>query len=272
MILFDLRWTYAVRPSLTIMTLFARNQEPERMKPLIGITTSGRHENNFETKYYQSYFTVPDFYVEAVRRAGGVPVLLPPGDLTDAETLIQRLDGFIITGGADVHPDHYDGNSAHPSLTTMDAERDDAELHLVRLLADQDRPTLCVCRGMQLLNVALGGSLTEHIPDIREQDLHRSADGGWTMHPVHISEGSRLAELTGTHTVETFSGHHQAAKHISERLRVVAQSPDGIVEALEMPAHRWLIGVQWHPEKSAADDPTQQRIFDGLVRAARETD
>jgi putative glutamine amidotransferase len=204
-----------------------------------------------------------------VRRAGGVPVLLPPGE-TNLDQLLAALDGVVVVGGADIHPDYYDGNSQHAQLSPIiDAERDAFDLAISRKLADEkDRPALFICRGMQALNVALGGTLIEHIPDVRPDDIHRSEDGGWTVQPVTAKEGSLLATVMGTTKVATYSGHHQAAKDIAPGLEVVATAPDGIVEALGQSGHPWLIATQWHPEVSAAQDPSQQNIFDELVKAA----
>jgi putative glutamine amidotransferase len=240
------------------------------MPPIIGLSTGGRIENDFTGDYYQSFYYIPSLYVESVRRAGGIPVLLPPNAAHEVETLLPRLDGLIITGGADIDPKHYEGNSQHPKLTKIDHERDSSELALIRAWSKTDKPMLCVCRGMQVLNVAFGGTMHEHIPDVREKDIHRGADGLWAIHEISVDENSLLAKVMGTNKVETYSGHHQAVKAIGQGLCVVAQAPDGIVEALEYEQHPWLLGVQWHPEKSAATDPTQQAIFDAFVKTAAQ--
>ena len=240
------------------------------MPPIIGLSTGGRIENDFTGDYYQSFFYIPSLYIESVRRAGGVPVLLPPNTADEVETLLPRLDGLIITGGADIDPKHYQGNSDHPNLTKIDHERDSSELALIRAWAKTDKPMLCVCRGMQVLNVAMGGTMHEHIPDVREKDIHRDSNGLWAIHEISVDENSRLAKAMGASKVETYSGHHQAVKAIGQGLCVVAQAPDGIVEALEHEQHRWLLGVQWHPEKSSAIDPTQQALFNTLVNKAAQ--
>jgi putative glutamine amidotransferase len=239
------------------------------MPPIIGLSTGGRIENDFASSYYDSFFYIPSLYIEAVRRAGGIPILIPPDSANEAESLLHRLDGLIITGGADINPKHYGGNTQHPSLTKIDPERDNSEMALIHAWLNTNKPMLCVCRGMQVLNVALGGTMHEHIPDVRENDIHRSADGLWAIHEVLVDENSLLAQVMGTNNVETYSGHHQAVKAIGQGLCIVAQAPDGIVEALAHEKHPWLIGVQWHPEKSAATDPTQQRIFDVLAQQAK---
>jgi putative glutamine amidotransferase len=238
------------------------------MQPIIALTTSGRHEKNFKTPHYDAYYHIPAPYVDAVRRAGGVPVLVPPGE-PGWQDVLQRVDGIIVTGGSDIHPRNYAGNDQHPNLTETDAERDQSEIELVRHITATDQwPVLCICRGMQMLNVALGGSLYEHIPDMRPVDMHRGPDGGWALQQVNVKPGSRLEQIMGTTEVHTYSGHHQAAKTVAAGLQVTATSPDDVVEALEMPDHPWLVAVQWHPEVSAAQDPTQQALFDALVGAA----
>ena len=239
------------------------------MKPIIGITTYGRNEIVVESRYYDAYFVLPAAYVDAVRRAGGVPILLPVGEPDWADAL-AAVDGVIITGGADIHPDHYKGNAEHPQLTNFVPDRDRSDLALVELLVEHpDLPVLCICRGMQVLNVALGGAMHEHIPDVQPEDIHRSNEGGWAVQSLTATPDSRVAAAMQSTIVATYSGHHQAVKHVAPNLAVTATAPDGIIEALEHTSHSWLVGVQWHPECSAAEDATQQRLFDALVEKAR---
>jgi putative glutamine amidotransferase len=233
--------------------------------PLIGITTYGRDKDG--------RFALPVEYVDAVRRAGGVPVLLPPGEAR-VEELIVRLDGFVISGGGDVDPARYGGNVADPTIERVDAERDAFELALARAVVELQVPALSICRGCQVMNVALGGTLHEHLPDVVGESIaHRPAaeDGDERIrHEVEVEGGSRLAALMGTMRPSPVSWHHQAPDRVAPALRVAARAEDGTVEALELPDHPWLVAVQWHPELSAAEDATQQRIFDGLVEAARQ--
>ena len=237
-------------------------------RPFIGITTHGRREQMVTSHYYEAFFSTPTPYIDAVRRAGGIPLLLPPGE-TDWSSILSRLDGVIVTGGGDVHPDVYQGNSEHTALTLLDPERDESEIGLIRCLVERrDIPVLAVCRGMQVLNVALGGTLHEHIPDVRDRDIHRSAEGHWTVQTVAVDANSQLASIMDATEVETYSGHHQAVKDIAEGLTVTATATDGIVEGLELAGHPWFVAVQWHPEITADHDPTQQRLFDALVEAA----
>ena len=236
------------------------------MRPLIGITTYGRVERPAPSEHYAENFTLPHAYVAAVRRAGGEPVLLPPGGQS-AEVLVDRLDGIVVSGGADVDPARYDG-ARTPEVQEPDTERDDAELALTRLIVERDVPTLFVCRGMQVLNVAMGGTLHAHIPDLGIGDIHRNVDGGWITHDVTAEPGSRVSAAMGTRRATPFSGHHQAVDRVASDLVVTGRADDGLVESLELPQAQWVVGVQWHPEVTAAEDPSQQGIFDALVSEA----
>jgi putative glutamine amidotransferase len=231
--------------------------------PWIGVTTYGRDE--------EGRFHLPADYVEAIRRAGGVAVLLPPGD--DAATvaaLVDRLDGVVLSGGGDVDPARYGGDASHPAIDRVDRERDAFELALVRAVVERGLPTLSICRGCQVVNVALGGTLHEHLPDVVGDALvHRPAGGERVVHAVEVEAGSHLATVMETVHPTPVSWHHQAPDRVAPPLRVVARASDGTIEALELPGHPWMVAVQWHPESSAAEDPAQQRIFDGLVEAAR---
>lgn len=243
------------------------------MKPVIALTTYGRYEKDLATVYHKYQFSVPAPYVDAVRRAGGLPLLLPPGE-NDWEALLATVDGVLISGGADLSPSTYGGDNGHEALTALDWERDQSELSLIRTVVESDNPriraipTLCVCRGIQVLNVALGGSLYEHIADIRTEDIHRGPQGGWAIHDVDVVPASLLAKAMKATHVTTNSGHHQAIKEVASGLTVTATAPDGIIEAVEHEELPWLLGVQWHPEASADVDPTQQRLFDALVQVA----
>ncbi|MGB7338154.1 MAG: gamma-glutamyl-gamma-aminobutyrate hydrolase family protein [Phototrophicaceae bacterium] len=240
------------------------------MAPIIGITTSGRNEKVVDSAYYQEYYTMPHLYVAAVRRAGGIPILLPPGETQIAE-LVATVDGIIFSGGGDIMPSVYGGNANHPHLVRQDSERDGFEIDLIRyMVSTKDTPALCICRGMQILNVALGGTMQEHIPDIKANDMHRNYNGFWTTHDVHVESDSKIGEIMQTATVKTYSGHHQAIKELAAGLMITATAEDTIIEGLELMNHPWMIGVQWHPEKSAGDDSTQQALFDALVQIARQ--
>lgn len=238
-------------------------------RPIIGITTYGRVDKRVENPLFDTHYASPTPYAEAVRRAGGIPVLLPPGE-EHVNDLIAAFDGFIFSGGADIDPAIYGGAADHPNLLPLSPDRDAFELALARrLVADGRIPALFICRGMQLLNVALGGTLHSHIPDIREHDIHRGPDGGWTKQPVEVRPTSQLHAIIQNANVAPYSGHHQAIDQVAPGLEVAAIASDGIIEAFELPGHPFLLAVQWHPEVSAATDETQQRLFDALVNAAR---
>jgi len=241
------------------------------MPPIIGLTTYGYQEKHTFSPHYDHHYTIPKEYVDSVTRAGGIPLLIPPKD-NDWRTLWSVFDGIIVTGGTDVAPQYYNGDVQNSKIHADASERDVTEIALIQYaVATKDKPVLCVCRGMQILNVALGGTLHAHIPDIREQDIHRNAKGLWTLHDCYVEAESQLAHIMGAESVNTYSGHHQAVNHVADSLQVVATAPDGIIEALTSRDHPWLVGVQWHPEKSAAIDPTQQRLFDKLVKVTEKS-
>lgn len=235
------------------------------MQPVIGITTYGRAEHELKSTHYDALTYLPTDYADSVVRAGGIAVHLPPTPNLFPHVL-DRLDGIIFTGGTDVDPALYGGKRDHSELGRLDAERDRAEMDGVRAaLVRKDLPILCICRGLQVLNVVCGGSLTEHIPDLAIGDMHRDDRGHWTLHDVSIVEGTKTRAALGTEKVRTTSGHHQAIRDLGAGLTVSAWAADGLIEAVEFSDHPWCVGVQWHPEITSADDPSQQRLFDTLV-------
>lgn len=234
--------------------------------PLVGITTYPAGDNG--------RFSAPRAYVDAVRRGGGEAVLLTPG-LLDPVGLVDRLDGIVLTGGADVGPSRY-GHPGHPTVYGVDDERDTTELAAIERVLEIGLPALAICRGHQLLNVALGGTLHPHLPEVVDGSIeHRDAEAvaagrsGAVPHPVTVAAGSLLARTMGATDVVPMSWHHQAVDRPGCGLRIVGRAPDGTIEALEHDTHPLLLCVQWHPELSAATDPTQQALFDALVVAAR---
>lgn len=224
--------------------------------PLVGITTYGRDEDN--------EFHLPAEYVDAVRRAGGIPVLMAPGE-SRIEDWLGTIDALILAGGGDLDPATY-GGEPHPSIYHLDAERDASELQLAREVAGAELPALCICRGAQILNIALGGTLVEHIPDeFGTSVTHRLPPREPTPHEVRVEPGTRLAALMGEPTFSSVSWHHQSVRVLGRGLSAVAFAPDGVIEAVELAGRPDLVAVQWHPELSAAEDPRQQRLFDWLV-------
>jgi putative glutamine amidotransferase len=227
------------------------------MTPVVGITTYGREDQRFALQMG---------YVDAVRRAGGMPILLPPGD-AQVGALLERLDGLILVGGGDVSPNLY-GGSPHPLNYKVDAERDRSEIALVHEAVARRLPTLGICRGCQVINVALGGTLIEHLPDVvGERIPHRQSQGQPSKHSVRVEPSSCLAALLGQAEVEVVSWHHQAIRRLATVLRATAWAEDGTIEGVEYPDHPWLVAVQWHAEMSPPDDLPQQRLFAGLVQA-----
>jgi putative glutamine amidotransferase len=230
------------------------------VRPLIGISTYSRSGE-------RPCFSVPCTYVDAVVTAGGMPVLLPP--VACAETVLEGLAGLMLPGGGDVTPDHY-GGTAHATNYDVCSERDGFELALVRAaLAREGFPVLGICRGMQILNVALGGDLVSHLPDQYGEDVpHRTLDVKAVMHDVTIERESLLGEVHGETEIAVHSIHHQAVGRLGTGLRAVAWSTDGVVEAIESPDH-FVLAVQWHPELDAPGHPAR-RVFTALVDRARD--
>ena len=231
--------------------------------PRIGITMYHRDEKG-NTR-------LPGEYADAVRRAGGIPLLIQPGE-TRMEELVGFLDGIILSGGGDVDPKHYT-DERHEQVYAVDEERDSAEFKLTELAIDNDVPLFCICRGLQVLNVALGGTLIVDIPDAMPASIdHRhdpNVEPQFIEHEVSVSAESKLGQMVNSERVNTASWHHQSIDTLGKGLQVVASADDGIIEAVEM-ADKPVIGVQWHPEATAARDPDQQRIFDEFVRQIRE--
>lgn len=228
--------------------------------PLIGITTE-RNDNGD--------YLIPGDYVDAVRRAGGIPLLIPNGE-PNLATVLDTIDGLILSGGGDIDPAHY-GSPGHDAVDLVDAERDATEIALARIVAASDMPAFGVCRGAQVLNVALGGTLVEHLPDeVGDAVVHRQTPPGPIFHPIVVEQDSKVGAILGGAQVEAASWHHQAIRSVAPGLNVVAVAPDGTIEAVEMPSHPWLVAVQWHPEISASRDTAQQRLFDAFIQAARQ--
>jgi putative glutamine amidotransferase len=205
---------------------------------------------------------VPAAYVQALERAGARPVLIPPSEQGVEETL-DAVDGLLFSGGSDLDPDLYD-QEAHAETIGVVSERDRAELALLQAALARDMPVLAVCRGSQVLNVARGGDLVQHLPDVVGDDKHKHTPGTFADHDVTLEQGTRLASLLGDRA-PVKSHHHQGFGQLGDGLRVAAQAEDGTIEALEDPTRRFALGVLWHPE--AGED---LKLFEELVRTARE--
>jgi gamma-glutamyl-gamma-aminobutyrate hydrolase PuuD len=199
--------------------------------------------------------------VHAIDRAGGRPLLVPLTSGGVDETL-GAIDGLLFPGGADLDPDLYD-QEPHDETFGVDSERDQVELHLLEEALARDMPVLAVCRGSQVLNVARGGDLLQHLPDVVGDEKHKHTPGAFADHDVTVEEGTRLAALVGERA-PVKSHHHQGFGRIGEGLRVAARAEDGTIEAVEDPKLRFAVGVLWHPE--AGED---LKLFEELVRNAR---
>ncbi len=228
-------------------------------RPLIGISTY-REQARWGVWDVPAVL-LPASYADAVAGCGGEPVLLPTGAISPG--VVARLDGLILAGGADIGPERY-GQEPGPLTTVVRADRDDAELGLLRAALDRDLPVLAICRGMQLLNVALGGDLVQHLPDVPGTAAHRAGDGVYARRTIRTAPGSTLAAVLGP-TVSAECYHHQALDRVGDGLTAAGWADDGVLEAVEAGGSRFCVGVQWHPE--AGED---RRLFGALVDAARE--
>ena len=208
----------------------------------------------------------PRNYVDAVQRAGGLAIVLPPDGAVVAEPdqLLDRVDGLILAGGADIDPDSY-GAVAHPETRGTWPDRDRFELALTRRALERDMPVLGICRGMQLLNIALGGTLDQHLPESIGTEVHRTVAGTFSKHRVRLEPGSLACEAAGTDGLVVWSHHHQGVEGLGEGLRVSGWSEDDeLVEAIELPSRHFALGVVWHPEEDA-----ESPLIGALVEAAR---
>jgi putative glutamine amidotransferase len=244
------------------------------LPPIIGITATLKEDVDAVAERPLGRFVRADLdYVEGVAGAGGAPVVLPPvGDESAAEALIHSLDGLLLSGGSDLDPGYY-GEEPVPELGVTLPERDAFEIALVGLALRRGMPVFGICRGMQVLNVALGGTLYQDLPSQWAQDLlkHRQATPKWQpTHEVRVSEGSYIAEVIGRESVKVNSYHHQGIRDLAEGLIVTGRSSDGVIEAVEAEdlSERWLLGVQWHAEAMRGAGPQQESLFDAHVSAA----
>jgi gamma-glutamyl-gamma-aminobutyrate hydrolase PuuD len=229
-------------------------------RPVIGITSYAQDAR--WGVWHLPAALVPLAYVDAIENAGGRAVVIPPAQ-EDIEDTLDALDGIVFSGGADVDPAHY-GAERHPETDAPQTRRDAGELALLTAALERDLPTLAICRGFQLLNVARGGDLVQHLPESVGHDLHKQVPGEFAVHPVEVKQGTRLAAIVGA-TPDVTSHHHQALGRVGDGLVECAWAADGTLEAVEDPSRRFLVGVQWHPE--AGEDAA---LFEALVEQARE--
>jgi putative glutamine amidotransferase len=238
--------------------------------PFIGITTSitagGRGPERAQ---------IGTAYLAAVQAAGGVPVLLPPQLGEDQlAVLLSELDGVVLTGGGDVDPALYNDRS-HPQTAGVDVRRDDLERAVIRWAAGNGKPIFAICRGMQILNVTLGGSLHQHVPDVYGEHINHAQEAagysrGEATHSVEIRPSTLLANLVGQGSLGVNSLHHQAVRAVGSHLMITARAPDGVIEAVEAPSlGRFVVGVQRHPEEMVGHSRAARRLFEAFIEAAR---
>ena len=230
--------------------------------PVIGITTYGPEGD-------PAAFSLPINYVKAVAATGAIPILLAGFELAE-DHLLDVIDGLILAGGGDIDPETYGGRH-HPMLYGIQSDRDRFEVELLKgALEDPEFPVLAICRGMQVLNVALGGDLEPHLPDVRgESVIHRLPPRNPTRHPVQLESSTVLEEIYGETEFEVCSWHHQEVRRLGSGLEPIAYAADGVVEGLVYSEHSFVVGVQWHPEMQVAEDPLQRRLFTELTERAR---
>jgi putative glutamine amidotransferase len=228
-------------------------------KPIIGITTyltSARFG-----VWEEDSALIPAAYVRAVEAAGGRALLVPPS-MEGIEETLDRLDGLLLSGGSDLDPALY-GQDAHAETDGVVADRDRAEIALLQAALARDMPVLAVCRGSQVLNVARGGDLVQHLPDLVGDEKHKHTPGVFADHDVDLISGTRVQEILGDHA-PVKSHHHQGYGRLGKGLREAARADDGTIEAVEDPSRRFALGVLWHPE--AGEDFA---LFEALVEEAR---
>jgi putative glutamine amidotransferase len=233
------------------------------MKPVIGIgsdvqVTPGKRDRAF-------VFTT---YVDALRRAGAIPVIIPPQP-ENAGDLVESLDGILLAGGDDCDPAAY-GEERHPSVEPMDPRRQNNDMGLARAARDRGIPTLGICLGLQVMNVSAGGTLLQDITSQMETAIeHVSEPEDRARHDVRLANGTRLSSILGNRDLNVNSSHHQAIRNVGRGLRVTAEAPDGIVEGLEDPEHPFYLGVQWHPEDMGSEK-SASILFGAFVEAAKK--
>ncbi|MEO8262783.1 MAG: gamma-glutamyl-gamma-aminobutyrate hydrolase family protein [Pseudolysinimonas sp.] len=236
-------------------------------KPLIGLTSYRQRAQTGVWDVQASF--LPAVYIDAVTKAGGIAVLLPPQEPADASVaadVVASLDGVIVTGGGDVAPERY-GAERHEKTDPANVMRDAWEDAILGAAIEQEVPFLGICRGLQVLNVNRGGTLTQHLPDVVGDDRYNKGGGEFSVNRADI-EGGKLADLLdGDEALDVKSYHHQAVQDVGAGLRVTARSGDGTIYAIELDHVPFGVAVQWHPEEDAIEDA---RLFEGLVAAARE--
>ena len=245
--------------------MVSNGSEAARRIPVVGLTTYLEQAKQGVWDVRAAF--LPQEYFDAVTASGGVAVLLPPqpNPGAAASAVLDGLDGLIFTGGLDVQPELY-GAERHPLTDPPRADRDAWELALLRGAEERRMPVLAICRGLQLVNVARGGTLHQHLPEVLGTERFRVGGGVFASNTVHIDEGTALAAIIGQSQLDVHSYHHQGVDRLGDGLVATAHTDDGLVQAFESTGEGYLVGVQWHPEHDVED----RRLFAGLVDAAAE--
>lgn len=247
----------------------------ERYGPLIAVVAYHLGGDRV-ARWPEGGYGVPSPYLDALRRAGARTAIIAPGEEGNPEEILEPFDGLLLVGGGDIDPARYGGGS-NDHLYGIEPDRDEFEIELIRTADRIGLPTLCICRGMQVMNVAFGGSLHQHLPDVPGLIEHGvPIEGTLTIHDVDPVMGSRLAAVTKAGSLAAASHHHQGIDRLGDGLEATGRTEDGLIEAIErvVPDQQdtratWMLGVQWHPEETAERDPAQQSLFDALVLLAR---
>lgn len=238
--------------------------------PLIGMTA---FEKVVRKNPLATMAGITTTYKDAVLAAGGIPLILPINlEKEQIDALWPKLDGILMPGGGDIEPWRYGDKSVHELTGNISAQRDEFELYVTRKAVDDNKPLLAICRGHQVLNVAMGGTLWQdvrtEIDGVKKHDYYQAGmDRAALPHDVQIRPNSLLAELLGATKSDVNSLHHQGVKELGDGLVVSAESPDGIIEGIEIPNHRFAVGVQWHPEELVSTVESMQGLFTGLIEA-----
>ncbi len=240
-------------------------------KPLVGCTTYRLRSKNGQ----MPLFALRPPYVAALRVAGAIPILIPLGASVDElRAIFDQVDALLIPGGGDIEPIRYQGQNDHETIAGVDPDRDEIEITLVRWAVETGKPLLAICRGHQIFNVALGGSLWEDVYlQMSDAIVHSYTEleaREYLAHTVTVQPHSRLARQLGATEVAVNSLHHQGIRRLAAGVTAVAYAPDGLIEGIELADHPYAIGVQWHPEDLAPTHPAMQALFDGLVQATKK--
>ena len=245
----------------------SRARDPHAAAPLVAVTATVRIVDGVERVRLNAA------YVRALESAGLIPIIIPP--FTEPGATVHVLDavsGLVLTGGEDVDPTHY-GEAAHPQLGPVNCARDVTELALLAAARQRELPTLAICRGVQVVNVGLGGTLVQDLPSQRDAVAAHELDEkrGFRVHGVSVGPASHLAAVVGAHAITVNSIHHQAIDRLGASLRVSAHADDGVIEGVESDDPRWwMIGVQWHPEElTTTAEPWDRRLFAAFANACR---